>query len=208
MKIKKQNHFFESYCGSLIVLICLSGCGTWARTDAQGFFYRGCKMDNVFISIGLDEFSIVKEARMGPVQENIYRTAFVIGGVLDYPISMLADTVCLPYDFFQHRKYLSEREKLLRPLADILKECIPPEAIIIDMPKQVSGPCIIIPDPIFMPLGEGAELRSDNKNDIHKKFKGEQGYCLRIYLIEDKDENKHLLSLKVPEGTNSCFQHH
>ncbi len=67
------------------------------RGQTQGV-YRGTKMDAEFLTMGFSQSSIVEDAHMGPVAETAVRASFVVGGIIDMPISLVTDTICLPYD--------------------------------------------------------------------------------------------------------------
>ena len=89
-------------------IMLLSGCGTCMRSSARGI-YPATKTDcRTFLYAGLSDGSIVNECN-SQVQRGITRTCYTIVGVVDLPLSVVSDTLLLPYDLMK-KEYPLEQD--------------------------------------------------------------------------------------------------
>lgn len=179
----------------------LTGCGTCLRGQMAGV-YRGTKFDGMMLSTGLSPASIVGDAHAGLAAETAIRTAYVVAGLVDLPLSLATDTVCLPYDIVQAKK-------TQRTLAQILEEHVPAGAEILEMPKGIPEPCRV-----HLPLVGlvGKELASaitgrDGKRKEYQ-YAAEPGTYVKIIPVQDRRANLHFLAVRVrvegPDGTDDA----
>ncbi len=108
-----------------IIAILSNGCATALRlqshdraTAAQMTgVYPATKCDAVVLAIGCTDLMNLD----GPVpvsQQILLRPILVVGGIIDLPISIVCDTLLLPYDLTKHKKQDVAQPT---PAGDVLK---------------------------------------------------------------------------------------
>ena len=181
------------------VAVLLPGCGTCVRGQSDGV-YRSTKMDALFLFCGLSPASIIGDAHASPVVEGVTRTGFAVGGVVDLPVSLVVDTVLLPYDLKKDRERIARRQARLRPLEEIIATSVPPGAQILGRPPDALGPYLLAPydRPIRRPLGEGFHYSIDEPG-AHREYcyPGEPGAYIESHYLEDRAGGMHLLVVLV-----------
>jgi uncharacterized protein YceK len=78
-------------------MLATTGCGTLFRGEANGI-YPATRYDAIIIFVGASPSSILSEAQGNVAEIAAFRSAFMVAGLADLPISLVSDTLCLPYD--------------------------------------------------------------------------------------------------------------
>ena len=193
----KDRNLICSVTSLLLVasMFLLSGCGTCLRGQMDGV-YRGCKIDIGSLFVGISSDSIVREVHMNLAGEAVVRTGYVVASIVDLPISVVTDTLCLPYDLKQISKYKAS----MRPCAQTLSKIIPAGAEVLDQPEDVADPCALGPyPPIVTQEGGGVDGSITGITGSEKRYRypGVPGTRLVVYEIVDSKRESHVLVLRV-----------
>ena len=87
-------------------IMLLSGCGTCMRNAASGV-YPATKTDYRILQAGISDDSIVRESP-SLVLRGFARTFYTLVGVVDLPLSVVVDTLLLPYDLMKKEDPLEQ----------------------------------------------------------------------------------------------------
>lgn len=183
--------------GASALLLC--GCGTLCRGKTQGV-YRGTQGDAGLLFMGLSPQSIVCENNPNLVTEVGLRTMCVVAGIADLPISLVIDTLCLPFDLTMEHERVAKRRANLRSLAEIMSKCVPPGAEVLDRPP--AGAYLPDPSPTTRVVGTGMDWTIGRRGGVSERYyhPGIPGTYIKEFRLEDESGEAYLLVIRIRTG--------
>jgi uncharacterized protein YceK len=107
-----------------LVAASVSGCGTMMRPvmkeDNNVRVYPATRFDGEFIGaavVGKPVLGMDSEGGWEPLNRVVWSSAQLVCGLVDLPISLVIDTVCLPYDLWTRKDNIANptSEGIRRP---------------------------------------------------------------------------------------------